>query len=1226
MKTFEDVVRQLKGRPILVANRGISARRICRSIKERFDGLAIMTATDIDKAAPASAAAQELMLLGEDPRAYLDLERIISLAKRRGVLGIHPGWGFASEDDEFPRLCEKAGLVFIGAEAKAMRLLGNKVEVRRLARSLGIPVVPGSEGAVDIPEARRVAKEIGFPIMLKAEGGGGGKGIIEVRDEAGLEDAFQKAQAMAEASFGNPRLFVEKFLPVVHHIEIQGVGDKYGHYFTFDERDCSLQRKNQKLAEITPTPWPAFTEGLRARLKGYARQLMEAVGYNSLCTVEFLVTDDLTPYMIEVNTRLQVEHGITEVRYGLDLVEEQIAIAFGAPLRLSEETTRPSLAAMQLRVNCEDPRHDFTPNAGLITRYVSTGGPGVRLDSNLSAGYDFPANYDSAGALLITYGQDWPKVRGIMERALSEYIVGGLKTTMPFFKTLLRTPDFKAGNFTTRFIDDHPDLMEYSDVASEAVRLSRLAAEITALGHNPFVKLGAYRTADTPRLPRFEVQRPRIPTEELTAPSPYPRGDRLALLDYVRDSGQIHFCDTTCRDATQANSGNRFRLAEDQIIGPYLDNCGFLALENGGGAHFHVAMLANMTYPFTEAAKWNGFAPKTLKQALIRSTNILGYRPQPRGLMERMGEMICRHYHVIRCFDFLNHAENMAPFARVALAHGEVLFEPALALSYGRGFTVEHYVAAAESVFAMCAKASGLSEGEVVKNIALGLKDMAGVCPPRFMRELVAALRKRWPALVLHYHRHSTDGLFVPAVGAAAQAGAQIIDTALGPCVRTYGQGDSLAAAAYMEEELGLRVALDVEGVRRANFVLKQIMPWYDRYVSPFFQGTDHDVLRHGMPGGATSSSQEGAMRQGYIKLLPHMLRFLASTRAIVKYHDVTPGSQITWNTSFLSVTAAYNRGGAAEVERLLAVAERAAQAPGEFSEDYLAIYRQANDAFRDLLMGRFGPLPQGFPPDWVYRSAFGEEKWREAVAGRVTVSPLAYLPEVDLGREAAALHEAIGRQPTEEELLMYVSQPADAIKTIRFRREYGNPNNLPLDVWFEGLEIGRPLNFNDTAGKPHLMIVRDVQRPDEHGLSTVTYVLDSEIMRAEVKAAPAAGPGRAAGATMADKGNPYHAAAPSNGDLWIVYVQAGDVVRQGQELFNVSIMKQEKAVLSPLDAMVKRVLKRADFQKTRQMTPVKAGELIVELEPLPHFCRHCRKPLPSGDLAYCPWCGEKCD
>ena len=760
-KSFADVQEFLKGKVILVANRGIPARRICRSIRERFDAVAAMTATDVDKTAPSASTAKELILLGPDPRAYLDIDRIIDKARQRGVVGIHPGWGFASEDTRFPQRCKEAGITFIGATAEAMNLLGNKVQARAVARKLGIPVVPGSDGAVDIATARQLISEIGLPIMLKAEGGGGGRGIFAIHNEAELEDAFFKASTMAQASFGNPRLFVEKFLADVRHIEIQVIADMYGNVFAFDERDCTVQRNHQKLVEITPSPWPGMTRQLREQLKDYARRLVRAVGYHSLATVEFLVTPDGTPYMIEVNTRLQVEHGITECRYGIDLVEEQIAVAFGAELRYREENLRPSYCAMQVRINCENPQENFAPNAGLITRYVSPGGPGVRLDSNISAGYEFPANYDSAGSLLIAYAHDWEKTLGIMDRALSEYIIGGIKTTIPFHRQILKHPLFRKGEINTNFVANHPELMQYRDVAPESERLARLVAEISAKGYNPHVQLGEYRSVTTPRLGAFDPVLPPIPSQLRRQPSPYPQGDRRALLDFIRDSGYVHFTDTTPRDFTQSNSGNRFRLAEDRLIGPYLDNAGYFSIENGGGAHFHVAMLANMTYPFSEAKEWKSFAPKTLKQLLVRSTNVLGYTPQPRNLMRLTGEMICDHYEVVRCFDFLNHVENMRPIAEVVMDRKDVVFQPAISLSWAKGFDVNHYLGVTENILRMMADIMGADEKAAARSIILGLKDMAGVCPPRFMTELVTALRKRWPELVLHYHRHCTDGLFI---------------------------------------------------------------------------------------------------------------------------------------------------------------------------------------------------------------------------------------------------------------------------------------------------------------------------------------------------------------------------------------------------------------------------------------------------------------------------------
>ncbi|HSW46800.1 MAG TPA: pyruvate carboxylase [Phycisphaerae bacterium] len=1223
-KTFEQVQNEIHGQKILVANRGIPARRIMRSIREVFKAVPVLAVTDVDKISPVTSGAHELILLGENPRAYLDIDRIISLALEHDVVAVHPGWGFASEDASFPRKCQEAGLLFIGPCTDAMELLGNKVKVRELARGLNIPVVPGSPKAVSVEEARRIALELGLPVMLKSEGGGGGRGIFEIYDLNQLESAFSKASALAQASFGNPRLYVERLMTSVRHIEIQVVADRYGNAFAFDERDCTVQRNHQKLVEITPSPWSGMTPELRDRLKKYATDLVHAVGYYSLATVEFLVDGKGDPYLIEVNTRLQVEHGITECRYGVDLVEEQIAVAFGAELRFSPERTLPNCHAMQVRINCEDPRNGFAPNSGMITRYISSGGPGVRLDSCITGGYDFPPHYDSAAALLITYGKDWDKTIAIMERALNEYVLGGLKTTIPFHQRIIAHPLFRLGEYDTRFVETAPELMHYRDSEAEPLRLCRLVAEISARGFNPFVQLGEYRGRGDKRLSKFEPVLPPLSTAPLAIV--YPRGDRDALLERVRDSGSVHFMDTTPRDITQSNSGNRFRLAEDALIGPYLDRCGFFSIENGGGAHFHVAMMANMTYPFDEALQWNHFAPATCKQILVRSTNLLGYKPQPRNLMRLTGEMICEHYDIIRCFDFLNHIENMRPLAEVVMNSTGNVFEPAVSLSWAKGFDVTHYMGVVDEIVGTVAGVSGLPVGKAVRQFIIGLKDMAGVCPPRFIGALVAAIRKKYPELIIHYHRHYTDGLFVPAVGAAAQAGANIVDTGMGAAVRWYGQGEVLSTAAYLEDELGLETNLDKEMIRTCNFVLKQIMPYYDRYTAPYFQGIDHDVVHHAMPGGATSSSQEGAMKQGYIRLLPYMLRFLAGTRQIVRYHDVTPGSQITWNTAFLAVTRAYQRGGEREVRGLLRILEAIAGTPeeklgDELKKERLTLYRESNDAFRDLLLGKFGRLPLGFPPDWVYASAFGDD-YRNAIARRSEESPLKKLPDIDIEAERVALARQIEREPSPEELVIYLNHPGDALKTIRFQHDYGNPNLIPLDVWFEGLTPGRDLVINDSGGKPHHVKILHIGSPDDEGMSAVRYTLNGEIFTHSVQVAEKTAV-RDETLEIADKNNPYHIGSPSRGDLWIMYAKPGDSVRKGEDLFNITIMKQEKAVLSPMDGTVLRVLKTADYERDRIMVPVQEGELLVVLGPALRKCPGCAVPIQNQTFKYCPACGH---
>jgi pyruvate carboxylase len=570
----------------------------------------------------------------------------------------------------------------------------------------------------------------------------------------------------------------------------------------------------------------------------------------------------------------------------------------------------------------------------------------------------------------------------------------------------------------------------------------------------------------------------------------------------------------------------------------------------------------------------------------------------------------------------------MRPFAEVVLNAPDRVFEPALSLTYASAFSIEHYLGVAHELLQMCAQLAGVSEEESSKIIILGLKDMAGMCPAFFMTDLISALRKKWPNLVLHYHRHFTDGHFIPSCAAAAKAGTHIIDTSIAAATRWYGQGEVLSTAAYIEE-IGLKTSLDKEMIRKCNFVLKQVIPYYDRYTTPYFQGIDFDVRQHGMPGGATSSSQEGALKQGYIKLLPYMLRFLAGTRKIIFYHDVTPGSQITWNTAFLGVTSAFKRGGEEAVQSLLEVLEAVAdkdetQLSDKLKQDRLGIYRDCNDAFRDLLLGKFGKLPLGFPPEWVYRSAF-QNDWKNALARRTDKSPLENLEDVDFASEHMNLKNLIHREPTDDEFLMYLNHPGDAVKTIDFKQKFGDQNNLPLDVWFEGLEAGMEISFNDSNGKPHNFHLLSIGRVDEQGVSVVRYVLDSEFMSYEVKVSQ----GSAAVASklvMADPANPFHIASPSNGDLWVMYVKVGDIVKKGQELFNISIMKQEKAVVAPKDAQVSRILKTADYKTNKKMVPVREGELLVELSAVPVLCANaeCRKPLSSGDFSFCPFCGEK--
>ena len=1209
-----------------VANRGIPALRIGRTIRE-MGGIYVAFATEEDKTAPHVSKADKAYNIRTE-KGYLDIKEIVRIAKQHDVKALHPGWGFAAENNLFPSLCKENGIVFIGPSEDPMKKLGNKVTARNIAKSVSVPVIPGSDSAVDLEEAKQIAGDIGYPVMIKSEGGGGGRGIVIVESPEELEHHFVKASAIAEASFDNPNLYIEKFLTSVRHMEIQAVCDSFGNVVVLDERDCSTQRKNQKLLEITPSPWKGMGEGLRKALKEATLKLSSAVGYDSIGTFEFLVDEKQNFYFIEANTRLQVEHGITEILYGIDLVEEMIRISFGEKLRLKYDDLKPRGYAMQCRINFEDPQNNFRPNAGEITRYLSPGGEGVRLDSCVFYGYEFPKVYDSLASLLMTYGSTWEKTLATMDRALMEYFIGGLKTTIPFHKKVLSHPKFKSGEIDTRFIDNTPELMSYREVIPEEIRLASLMAEITARGYNPYVGFGAYRKFGDSLVGSMAVDVSRV-TKQAANDLSYqplfdPNDNRDKVLNYLRNSEYVEFCNTTPRDITQSETGNRFRLFADRLIGPIIDRCGYVSIENGGGAHYHVAMLGCMTDPWEEAADWNEFAPNTQKLILIRSTNVLGYAPQCREIMKRTGEMIVKHYHVIRCFDFLNHIENMAPFAEIVLKTENRIFQPAISLSWAQGFDVPHYLGVLDDILSMVGRILECNKDKASREIIFCLKDMAGVCPPRFIKSLVSAILDKYPDLIIQYHRHATDGLAVPALGAAAQAGARILDVADGPCVRFYGQTAVMPVMAYIEGELGLKTRLDKEKIRETAFVLKQIMPVYDHYCRPTFLGIDHDVTLHGLPGGATSSSQEGALKQGYAFLLPSILLVLELYRKLIRYHDVTPGSQITWTNGYMMVVKAYERGGMPEVQRIIDLLKKVTsisedKLDEQTKEDRKVLFVHANDALKNLLLGKFGKLPLGWPREWIYQSVFGDT-WEDAIATRTEESPLDFLPAVDINGLSSELTSHIDRKPTENELVNYLNHPGDALKLIKNLEKFADPNVLPDDIWFEGLETGVEREFRTSDGKIHIIEVVRLGRVSENGTRRIRYKLDHEVFVEEIQVEKRAAEKK--GIEMADESDPYQIGAPFDADLWLVHKKAGDNVKAGEEIFNLALMKVEYGITSPVDGVVKRVSVFADYKVDKKMVPVVKGQLLMELA-LPHErCANCNEQIDKKDK-YCSNCGE---
>ncbi|MBU4343858.1 MAG: pyruvate carboxylase, partial [Proteobacteria bacterium] len=748
-------------------------------------------------------------------------------------------------------------------------------------------------------------------------------------------------------------------------------------------------------------------------------------------------------------------------------------------------------------------------------------------------------------------------------------------------------------------------------------------------GFNPYIGLGSYRKFGDSKVGPMSVDvstlAKKAANDHSYQPPFNPNDHRDKTLNFLRNSEYVEFCNTTPRDITQSETGNRFRLFDDRLVGPLIDRCGYASIENGGGAHYHVAMLGCMTDPWAEAANWNEFAPNTQKLILIRSTNVLGYAPQGREIMKRTGEMIVKHYHVIRCFDFLNHIENMAPFAEIVLKSENRIFQPAVSLSWAQGFDVSHYLGLLDEILSMVGRILECNKDEASKKIIFCLKDMAGVCPPRFIKGLISAMLDKYPDLIIQYHRHATDGLAVPALGAAAQAGAKILDVADGPSVRFYGQTAVMPVLAYIEGELGLKTRLDKEKIRETAFILKQIMPVYDHYCSPTFLGIDHDVTLHGLPGGATSSSQESALKQGYAFLLPSILLVLELYRKLIRYHDVTPGSQITWTNGYMMVVKAYERGGMTEVQRIINLLNKVTtveedKLDEQTRKDRNILFVHANDALKNLLLGKFGKLPLGWPKQWIYESVFGN-KWEEAIAGRTEESPLNFLPPVNIDKVKKELAVHIKRKPTEEELVNYLNHPGDALKLIKNLEKYGDPNALPDDIWFEGLELNIEREFRTSDGKIHDIEVVRLGQISKNGTRRIRYKLDHEVFVEEIQVEKRAAEKK--GMEMADENNPYHISAPFDADLWLVHKKAGDAVQEGEEILNLSLMKIEYSINSPVSGVVKQVPVFADYKADKKMAPVIKGQLLMELAPPCKCCLNCNEPIQEKNK-FCSNCGNR--
>ncbi|HND52350.1 MAG TPA: pyruvate carboxylase, partial [Pirellulaceae bacterium] len=845
---------------LLVANRSEIAIRVFRSAHE----LGVRTVaiyTHEDRYALHRFKADEAYLVGqpgEPIRAYLDIHNIVRLAKRQGVDAIHPGYGFMSENPELARACKEAGIVFVGPEVSALEQLGDKTFARNLARRIGVPVLGGSEQALQhVEEGLELARKLGYPVIIKAAKGGGGRGMRVVREESDFPAAFEQAQRESLTAFGSSDIFVEKFVARASHIEVQLLGDKHGNLVHLWERDCSIQRRHQKVVEIAPAP--ELDAKVRQALCDSAIQIGKAVNYHNAGTVEFLVDRDTNQYyFIEVNPRIQVEHTVTEEVTGVDIVKSQILIAQGAPLSDpeiglgSQAEIRTSGFAIQCRVTTEDPANNFMPDYGRVSHYRSASGMGIRLDAGSAfSGAVVNPFYDSLLVKVSARGRRFIDAARRMERCLQEFRVRGVKTNIPFLIKLITHPRFLEGRCTTRFIDETPDLFKLPKRQDRATKLLTYIADVIVNG-NQFVK-------DRPRATR----RDPAPVPHVDPHSPIPPGlrDKLKILgpekfcQWVRHEKQLFVTDTTFRDAHQSLLATRFRSADMlRIADAYARRCSDLfSLEMWGGATFDTAMRFLKECPWKRLTDMRERIPNIPFQMLLRASNAVGYTNYPDNIVEEfVKEAADAGIDVFRIFDALNWVPNMkvamdAVLKTSGICEAAICYSGDILNPKRDKYTLAYYVDLAKQLERMGAH-------------MLAIKDMAGLCKPYAAEKLVATLKQEI-GIPIHFHTHDTAGLQSASLLKAVDEGVDVIDGAMAPMSGGTSQPNLntlVEAVKFTQRDTNLHTA-DLDAMALYWGGVREFYKPFDTEMVP----ATTDLYFHEMPGGQYTNLHQQAAALG---------------------------------------------------------------------------------------------------------------------------------------------------------------------------------------------------------------------------------------------------------------------------------------------------------------------------------------------------------------------------
>jgi len=1142
-----------KFKKVLVANRGEIAIRIIRACHE----LGIRTVaiySEEDKRSLFRTKAHEAYLIGKNKgpvEAYLNIDEIIELALKKHVDAIHPGYGFLSENPEFARRCQEAGIEFIGPTAEMMEQLGDKIKSKIVAERAGVKVIPGVEEAIQSEEdALKIARECGYPVMIKAAAGGGGRGMRIVRNDEELLPSYRNAKSEAKKAFGNDDMFIEKYIEGPKHIEVQILGDKYGNIVHLYERDCSIQRRHQKVIEIAPSL--VLTDEKRKEICEDAIKIAKEVGYRGAGTLEFLVDKNFNHYFIEMNPRVQVEHTITEMITGIDIVQSQILIAEGYALDskevdLKQEEINPRGYAIQCRITTEDPANNFSPDTGKIDVYRTSSGFGIRLDGgNGFSGSIISPYYDSLLVKTTAYSRTFNDAVRKAIRAIKESNITGVKTNVDFLINVLNNEEFKKGTCDTNFISDNPQLFDIKPKSDEEQRILRFLGE-KIVNETKGVK----KEFDIPKIPKVSgVENLRGTKQILDEQGPE------GIVKYIKNQNRLLLTDTTMRDAQQSLMATRVRSRDMISIAEATAFYGkdLFSLEMWGGATF------DTSYRFLKESPWHRLQqlrkkiPNVMFQMLIRGANGVGYKNYPDNVIRRfVKEAADSGIDVFRIFDSLNWLKGIEvsldevlknnKVAEVALCYtGDILDESR------DKYSLEYYVKKAKEIEKMGAH-------------ILGIKDMSALLKPYAAKKLITALKNEI-SIPIHLHTHDTTGNGVATALMAADAGVDIIDTTFNSMSGLTSQpalNSIVAALEHTDRETGI----DLSGIQKLDNYWMAVRPVYSDFESDLKSGSA-EIYKYEIPGGQYSNLKPQVESFGLGHRFDDVKKMYRKVNIMLgDIIKVTPSSKMVGDLAIFMVQNDLTPENIYEKGQNLA-----------FPDSVVTYFK-----------GMMGQPEGGFPEELQKIVLKGEKP--------ITCRPGELLPDEDFDKIEEYLKEKYRFDPTNRQLLSYALYPDVYENYIKYHREYGDLSRMTSDVFFHGLREGETCEIDVAEGRTMIVQLNEIGKVDDEGYRTLNFEINGN--RREIKIKDKLEVNHISKSSsnvikMADSDNEKEVGAAIPGSVIKVLVKEGDEVKENDSLMIIEAMKMETNITASCDGVVEEVLVKEGEQ-------VKTGQLLLVLK-----------------------------